>query len=122
MFTDQTIVGDSSSTRVYALTSLLGGVSVRQNASAPVGLPEQFLISHQESKRGGFALDRHSIRFNLSKTSSVGTSPVQASVYCVIEVPRDSAITVAMIRDMRTQLVNFITSNGNVDKILNGEP
>lgn len=121
MFTDQTIAGDSSSTRTYALTSLVNGSSVRQNASAPVGLPEQLLISHQESSRGGIPLDRHLIRFNLSKLGSNGQSVLTASVYLTVEVPRDSAITVAMIRDMRTQMTNFVT-NGNLDKILNGEP
>jgi len=121
MFADQTIAGDSSSTRTYALTSLVNGSSVRQNAAAPVGLPEQLLISHQESSRSGFPLDRHLVRLNLAKLAGNGSTALTASVYVTIEVPRDSNITVAMIRDMRTQMVNFLT-NANLDKILNGEP
>jgi len=122
MFADQTLAGDSSSSRTYALTSIVDGSSIRQNASAPVGLPEQLLISHQESTRNGVPLDRHLIRLNLAKSGNehAGVKLI-ASVYVTIEVPRDTAVTVAMIRDMRTQLQNFWT-NANLDKVLNGEP
>jgi hypothetical protein len=39
-----------------------------------------------------------------------------------LEVPRDAAITLAMIKDMRTQLTNFVNTAGNIEKLLNNEP
>jgi len=123
MFTDPvTLAGDSSSTRGYALQSILDGNSVRSAPTAPVGLPEQLIIKHDISSRGGVPLARHLIRLNLAKTGVDHSGALlTASVYLTIEVPLDQAVTVAMLRDMRTQLNNF-TTNANLDKILNNEP
>jgi hypothetical protein len=121
MFTDPiTLVGDSASTRNYALKSIVDGKTVRANAAAPVNLPELLTISHSVSSRNGVPLDRHSIRLDLCKANALLTV-LQASYYVVIEVPQDSTITAAMIKDMRTQMTNFVT-DANIAKILNGEP
>jgi hypothetical protein len=121
MFTlDITLAGDSSSTRTYSLTSVAEGNSFRANPAAPLNAPETLSIKHQQSSRGGIALDRHLARLDLTKINSAGT-PVQASLYVTIEVPRDSAITATMIKDMRTQMQNFWV-DANVAKLLNAEP
>jgi hypothetical protein len=122
MFTDPiTLVGDSASTRGYSLTSIQDGSTVRANALAPVNAPETMQVKHQLSSRGGVPLDRHLVRLDLTKINALG-APVVASVYVTLEVPRDSAITIAMIKDMRTQMVNFLTTAGVPEKLLNNEP
>jgi hypothetical protein len=78
-------------------------------------------VKHQLSSRGGVPLDRHLVRLDLTKINALG-APVVASVYVTLEVPRDSAITIAMIKDMRTQMVNFLTTAGVPEKLLNNEP
>jgi hypothetical protein len=121
MFTfDITLTGDSASTRTYSLKSVVEGNALRASAAAPLNAPETMTIKNGTSSRGGIALDRHLVRFDLTKINAAGL-PVQASVYLTIEVPRDSAITAAMIKDMRTQMTNFVT-DANVAKLLNSEP
>jgi hypothetical protein len=122
MFTDPiTLVGDSASTRGYALVSIQDGNTVRANPLAPVNAPETMQVKHQLSSRGGVPLDRHLARLDLTKINSL-SAPVVASVYMTLEVPRDAAITLAMIKDMRTQLTNFVNTAGNIEKLLNNEP
>jgi hypothetical protein len=122
MFTnDITLAGDSSSTRTYALRSITDGNSVRANASASATLPETLQVKHQLSSRGGVPLDRHLVRLDLG-LNSANQGVVSPSVYLTIEVPRDPIVTVAIIKDMKTQLVNFLATSGYVDKLLNGEP
>lgn len=119
--TDITLAGDSSSTRTYALRSIEGGNSFRANASAPNGEAETLTVKHSSNKNGsGIAVKRHLVRLDLQKVNAAGI-PVNAAVYVVVEVPVDPAITVAYIKDMRTQMTNFLV-NANVDKILSDEP
>lgn len=118
---DITLAGDSSSTRTYALRGVTDGNSIRSNASAPTSAPEAMLIKNQTSSRGGVALNRTLVRLDLTKINTPGV-PLTGSVYVTFEVPQDPVWTVAIIKDMRTQLVNFLTTAGNVEKLLNGEP
>jgi hypothetical protein len=119
--TDITLAGDSSSTRTYALRSITGGNSIRANASAPSGEAETLTLKHSSSRNGnGLTTERHLVRLDLQKVTSLGLA-ANLAVYAVIEVPQDAVITVAMVKDMRTQLANFLV-NANVDKLLNDEP
>jgi hypothetical protein len=77
-------------------------------------------VKHQQTTRGGIALQRHTVRLDLTKINAENV-PVVISVYVVIEVPQDPIVTIAMVRDMRTQLTGFLT-NGNLDKVVNNEP
>lgn len=117
---DITLVGDSASTRTYSLKDVTNGNSIRSAATAPLNAPEVLTIKNQKSSRGGIVLDRHLVRLDLTKINGSG-APVQASVYVTIEVPEDAVITAAIIKDMRTQMINFM-SDANVVKLLNGEP
>lgn len=119
--TDIVLAGESSSTRTYSLRSIEGGNSIRANALAPVGESELLTIKHSSSiNKDGLAVERHLVRLDLQKVTSEG-KPANVSVYVVIEVPQDAVITAAIVKDMRTQMVNFLTL-GNVDKLLNDEP
>jgi hypothetical protein len=118
---DITLAGDSSSTRTYALRSIVDGNSVRAAATAPVGEDESLAIKHSlVVQKTGIPADRHLVRLDLAKLNSE-EKLAGAALYVVIEIPRDSVITAAIIKDMRTQLVNFLT-NTNVDKLINREP
>lgn len=122
MLTDPTVLtGDSASSHSYSLVSITDGNSVRKVPTAPTNAPETMQVKHQLSSRGGIPLGRHTLRLDLAKVNA-DNDVVTASVYVVVEVPEDAAITAAMLKDMRTQLVNFLTVNANFEKILNGEP
>lgn len=117
---DITLAGDSSSTRTYSLTGVVDGNSARSNPVAPVNAPESLIIKHGESSRDGTTLDRHLVRFDLTKVNGAGV-PLKGSLYVTIEVPRDTVFTSTIIKDMRTQMSNFLT-DANVVKLLNREP
>lgn len=120
--TDIVLAGDGGSTRTYAWKAPISpGGLLRVNSSSPVGLPETLSVNHTESKAGGLPLDRHLIRLDLSKSTASG-AVVKASFYVVMEVPRDPVITAAMLKDMKTQMVNLLAVSGYMDKLLAGEP
>lgn len=115
-----TLAGDAGSSRAYALTSVEGGRSIRKNATAPSGEPETLTIAHSATKRGTLDVDRHLMRLDLTK-SDVNGNKATASVQLVIELPR-SISTAAQVKDMKTQVVNFLATAGYMDQILNSEP
>ena len=120
---DLTVTGDSSSTRTYALAE--GPTegknnSLRKASVATTGESENLAISHSSSIRSGTVVKRHLLRLNLGKLNSTTQKVHVGSLYVVVEVPQDPAITAAQIKDMRTQMVNLLT-NANVDKLLNDE-
>jgi hypothetical protein len=122
MFADPiTLAGDSSSTRDYKLRSIVSGNSERANAAAPANELETMAIKHSRSTKNGTVIKRHLVRLDLGKVNSTTQVLQTAGVYAVLEVPTDSAITSTMIKDMVTQLKNFLTA-GNVSALINEEP
>lgn len=120
---DITLAGDSSSTRTYNLTegpTAGKKASLRRNSAAPTGEAEELAVSHSESVRNGTVVKRHLVRLNLQKLNATTLKAHTASFYVVTEIPQDTAITAAQIKDMRTQMVNLLT-NANVDKIIGDE-
>jgi hypothetical protein len=122
MFADPiTLVGDSASTRDYKLRSIVAGNSERGNASAPANELENLSIKHSRSVKNGVVVKRHLVRLDLGKVNATTQVLHTAGVYAVLEVPTDSSITSTMIKDMVTQLKNFLTA-GNVSALINEEP
>lgn len=122
MFTaDITLAGDASSTRTYALRGYPDGASLRGVSSAGLAVPETLRISHTVSKpkAGGAQIDRHLVRLDLSKRDATTGQQETAAVYVVIEFPR-AVSTLAQVKDMVTQLKNFLTG-ANVELLCNGE-
>lgn len=117
---DITLAGDASSTRTYALTSILNGSSIRSNASVAAGEAELMSISNTRKSKAPDSPTRHLVRLDLTRVNSTTGVPATGSVYVVIEEPQ-ATITPVMIQDMVTQLKNFLTA-ANVTKILNDEP
>ena len=121
--TDITLTGDAASSQVYSLISTNDNKSIRRDAARALGQPRSMLISHETNGKGMTAVDRHLVRLNLVEedTGSDDLATVSSSIYCVIEAPR-RIVTVAMMKDMLTQLIGFLSTEANVDKILNSEP
>ncbi len=118
--TDITLMGTSTS-KTYSLTSINGGKSLRNDATAPLGEPRMMTISHQAVSRASGTVDRHLVRLD-ETVSGVSPAPdVQVSVQLVIEVPRETA-TAAQVKDVKDRLVAFLATSGYVDKLLNSEP
>jgi hypothetical protein len=117
---DITLAGNST-TRDYALTTTPQGTSsIRKVATAPLDAPETLTVAHSLGKsQGAVVTDRHVARLNLGKVSGYGQA-LNLSFYVVIEVPRESTITLAMVKDMRTQMTNLL-SDANLTKIVAGE-
>jgi len=118
--TDITLAGDASSTRTYALTSIVNGKAIRANASVAAGEAEVLTISHGQKSKDPSAPTRHLIRLDLQKVNSTSGLSQTGSVYAVIEEPQNT-VTTAQIQDMVTQLKNFLSA-ANVAKLLNDEP
>lgn len=117
-----TLVGDSASTRDYALQSWQGPNTVRANAAASPGLPETLSIQHSErtNKTNGELLQRHNVRFVKSVANSDGVT-VSAVVQVSFEHDIDPAITAAIVKDMFTQAKNLLDAT-TIGKLLNNEP
>lgn len=118
--TDITLAGDASSSQTYSLQSIANGKAVRGDVATGPALPRSLTISHTEASKAGKVTDRHLVRFDLVKEDSTTKEKATGAIYVVIEMPRE-IITVAQLKDMATQLKNFLTA-GNIDKLLNNEP
>lgn len=120
-FADDVQLNDGTSTPTYSIVSLLGGKSIRKDSSQDLNTPAALTISHQVNGSGTAAVARRMVR--LDKTLEDGTSGeiATASVHLVLTVP-NSVITKADIQLEVNKLVDFITTAGYLDKLLNGEP
>jgi hypothetical protein len=116
------LIGDAASSTTYSLRSITDGKAVRGDATAGLSQPKQLTISHSEVSRSTGVADRHLIRLDRVETRVIDSIDVAASVYLVVESPRDNTVTAAQIKDMITQLKNFLITATYVDKMLNGEP
>lgn len=121
MFTnDIPLIGDAASTRTYSLVSIAGGSSLRSNPLTGAALPETLAIKHTSTTKQKQTSDRHLVRLDLAKADALTGEVVNGAVYLVIEAPR-TVITAAQLKDMVTQLKNFLTP-GVVSQLLNNEP
>jgi len=120
---DITLVDDGTNDVVYSQISLENSKSIRTDASRALGTPRSLVISHEVSGSGMKATDRHLVRLNRVEedTGSDVIATVSGSVYLVMEAPR-RIVTSAMIEDMLTQLIGFLSVPANVTKLLNSEP
>jgi hypothetical protein len=117
---DITLAGDASSSQTYSLVDVDNGNSVRRNSAAPSDAPQLMTIKHESRVSGGISGKRHLIRLDRSRAQATTLTQVQGSVYVVIDAP-DNTVTAADLKDMFTQLKNFLTA-GAITQILNGEP
>jgi hypothetical protein len=64
MFNQNVAIVVSDITYNYGLTSIVEGKSIRNNASAGIGTPDSFTISHETKGKGPTAVDRHLVRID----------------------------------------------------------
>jgi hypothetical protein len=121
MFTnDITLAGDASSSQTYSLIDVDNGNSVRKNAAAPLDAPQLMTIKHESYSKGTLKGTRHLVRLERVRAQATTLIPVTGSVHVVIDAP-DNTVTPADIKDMFTQIKNFLTA-GAITQVLNGEP
>jgi hypothetical protein len=122
MFNNDIALAGTSVSNTFSLQSVVGGKSIRSDATAALGEPRYLTISHQAVSRPWGTADRHLIRLDRSFPGEFTTDPtLQASVQLVIEAPR-TVVTAAEIQNLIDQMEAFTGTSGYVAKILNSEP
>lgn len=121
MFNNDITLNGTSTPKVYSLTSVIGGKSVRADATQAPGLPRLLTIGHQAVNRSGYVADRHLVRLDLTQAGVSPDTDVQVSVQLVIEMPR-RVTTAADVQDIVDQLEAFTGAAGYIAKVLNSEP
>lgn len=112
---------------VYRLINQDGTGSRRIDVTTNLAAANLMTIRHSAQGKGADAVDRHLIQF--SKTVQGSAAPRTLTVNFTVSVPRDTAITAAMVRDEICNLVDFLADGSisslstmdNVDAILRGE-
>lgn len=123
MFNNDIALAGTSVTDTFSLQSVVGGKSIRSDATRAPGVPKLLTISHQVVTRSGYVADRHLIRIDetFEASSPETQTNVNASMQLVIEVPRREVVA-ANIQNLVDQLEAFTGTAGYVAKILNSEP
>lgn len=117
---DITLAGDAASSQTYSFANYPTPTSsLRGDRVAGSALPRTMAIGHSVMKKGTQSTDRHLVRLNLAMADAVTGEKVFGGAYLVIEMPQ-TVMTVAKMKDIITQLKNFLSS-GNIDMLLNNE-
>lgn len=100
----------------FGIISIQGQSSVRQNMGSSGNLPDTLTISHETKGKGDAAVDRHLIRFDLTKAYDGGgaNSPrlCTASLYLVVVEPR-VGVNQDEYDELWRRLKQFFESNGS---------
>lgn len=129
MFNQNVAIVVGETTTNYALTSITNGKSVRNNASASMGTPDVFQISHETKGKGSAAVDRHLIRLDTSYESvESGVSTIATATAYIVLVAPHKVVTSTNVKDAYKKLASFLAateagaSSDNLARILNNEP
>lgn len=112
---------------IYKLVSQGQDGSRRLDVATTMALPATLVIKHSVTGKVPNLVDRHLVQLNKTVAAAIGT--VSANLNLTVTVPRDVAITPAVIHDLISQLVDFLTDGtqtglavtANIDAILRGE-
>lgn len=130
MFNQNVAIVVDQVTYNYGLTSIVNGKSLRNNASAGIGAPDSFTISHETKGKGVGAVDRHLVRLDTTyeTTDAAGTkSQATATAYVVLVAPH-SVVTQDNMKLAWSKLAAFLNatetgaSSNNFTRVLNNEP
>lgn len=119
-FSDDITLNDGAADQTYSITSMIGGKSIRKDASQELSTPAVLSISHQVNGQGPSAIARRMVRLDRTLSSNEGEMAT-VSAHIVLTVP-NSVITKADVSAEVAKLINFLQGAGNLDKLLNGEP
>lgn len=112
---------------VYRLINQDGTGSRRIDVTTNLSAPKLMTIRHSSQGKGSDAVDRHLV--SLTQTVSGSAAPRTLTCNFTVAVPRDAAVTAQMVKDLITNLVDFLADGSvaslatmtNVDAILRGE-
>lgn len=118
---DITLSPDSGTTNnVYSIISMVGGKSIRQDATLELDVPSVLTISHQTTGKGDSAVARRMVRLDRT-LEGVDAEYKTVSAHTVLTVP-GSVVTKTDVSNLVAELIDFFQSAGFLDKLLNGEP
>jgi len=112
---------------VFKLVRMNQDGSLRLDASTTLALPTTLQVKHSVTGKPPVLIDRHLIQVNKTVAAAIGT--VTANLNFTLAIPRDVAITTAVVADMISHLLDFLqdgaitgyATHANVDAILRGE-
>jgi hypothetical protein len=117
---DVVVSSDGGTTdHTYSQISVVGGKSIRKDSTLELDVPALLTISHQVTGQGESSVARRMIR--VDKTLEESGEYATVSAHMVLTVP-NVIVTKADVEAEVNKLVDFITTAGYLDKILNGEP
>jgi hypothetical protein len=124
---DLTLDKADGTDQIFRLVSQDGSGSRRLDIASTLALPSVLNIKHSVSGKEPSIVDRHLVSFSKTLPSTVGS--VTATVNFTLTVPRDVAVTSAVIWDMVCSMLDLLsdgsvasyTAHNNVDSLLRGE-
>lgn len=129
MFASDLVLDDQSGDDItYRLTSQDGSGSRRIDVSTNLTSPAFLNIRHSVTGKGADAVDRHLVQFVRTVQTSAGKALTLTTNFTVA-VPRDPAVTIQMVKDQITNLVDLLSDGAiaslatmaNVESLLRGE-
>jgi len=117
MFSDTIALTDGTTARDFSTISVVDQKTVRRVSAEGLNNPRILTISTQSTRNG---THRHAVRLDKTAEYNADGDQHRTSVYIVIENP----VTAPSQDEVDWQieaLCNFMTTAGNVEKILNGE-
>lgn len=116
------VVADSTPADVtYSEVSNTGSACVYSDRTRDIGVPRSIFVSHQKTGKDTTLRQRSMVKLtDCIENAALEGDVVNGGVHIVYDFPL-RVYTKADIVDIQTQLVNLITSDSFVDKILNSE-
>lgn len=114
-FTDTLTLDDATGDPVvYALVGRDLNGSSRIDTATTATEPSNLVIKHSKSGANSNVVDRHLVQVSKTLSDSAGVSRT-AIVNFTVAVPRSAVITQAMVFDMISNLIDFISDGGFSD-------
>lgn len=112
---------------VYRLVQNTPDGTRRIDIGGTMALPKTLVVKHSSSGKSPNVIDRHLVQFNQTVATATGTALM--TVNFTVAIPRDVAITSALVHDLLSNFLDFMldgslstdTTFTNVDAILRGE-
>jgi len=111
----------------FVLVKTNGDGTSRIDSASTLALPQSLNIKHSVTGKGADAVDRHLVQ--IVKSVSATPANVQIVGNFTIAVPRNIAVTNALVTDVISNICDFLMSGGfttmaattNIDALLRGE-
>lgn len=112
---------------VYRLVSSSPDGTRRLDIASDLALPRSLVIKHTVTGKAPSIIDRHLVQFNWAVATLTGAATINTNL--TISVPRDVAVTKAIVYDVISNLVDLLldqastglTTTVNIDSLLRGE-